>query len=314
MVLENSDVYYTPSFVNQEDNVVIKARFTAANPGRIIHSRIFGSRVGSGVAEGGGGTAINVGGGGSFATNYLSVENTIIYDSIWGIVYFPYGGTNHSIVGNIFYKIKQFNSTEPAPYNTYPVNVYGAVFSEYYLNSFIDTTRNFDLADAQNNDLRCNVSISAGASFGTPGTGTELKHNVYYNSTHNNETIRIDNPILTRSNQTSYSLNTIIKTTGTPPANGTAGDNLYKVTTAGTSAGSPPSYCTSFGCETTDGTMVVTPIHQYYSFYQKLLTSPELVHTPYVRPGPLAPESNFCRGIGLGSRTGFGINNDVAGW
>ncbi|MEK7382711.1 MAG: hypothetical protein AAB262_05430 [Elusimicrobiota bacterium] len=74
---------------------------------------------------------------------------------------------------------------------------------------------------------------------------------------------------------------------------------LYRVTVAGTSAGSPPSYATTLGGTTTDGTMVVQAIRGPYAFKRKLRTvaGGETGVIPYAQAHSSAPENNFCPGI-----------------
>src|SRR3990167_6309835 len=75
---------------------------------------------------------------------------------------------------------------------------------------------------------------------------------------------------------------------------------------------SPPAYCTTPGCFTTDGTMVVQSIRGPYSFKRKLRTvaAGEAVVIPYARVFSQAPEAStpFCPAT-FADRTGIGIDD-----
>ena len=342
-VIENNDIYigtdkytdcsgnYTPSgncsiteyIVNFKD-----ASDTISLPTRIIHNRIWGARptdtnVSGDSANEGGLIALSVGGPGtslpySGADNVL-IQNNLLFDAQQGIVttgYNPAGGTqlnNHSVIGNIMYKFHTYASG----YGTHALIWNYRTANELYLNTIIDSTRTtgsanhswlvHDTSDVDS-DIRCNVIIGSDTQNGT-GSGTQIDYNVYYGTTDSGETHKLGNYTLnTRANSTAYSLGAIIRTTSTPPADGTAGDFLYIVTTAGTSAGSPPSYTTTLGGTTTDGTMVVKAVRGPKSFYRKLRTGAVIAYIPYATVHTSATEYQYCPS-GFASRSGIGIDN-----
>jgi len=146
--------------------------------------------------------------------------------------------------------------------------------------------------------------------------------NVFYDSTpqtYNGTKTDIDKnkSVTTRTNSTAYNLNDIIRTSAvTNCVNGTeSACFLYKVITAGTTAGTAPPYCTSLGCTVTDDKVSLKAIRGPYTFYRKLRTSPELYTIPYARayvsttnPSASAPEAGACPS-NYATRGGIGIND-----
>ena len=332
-VFENNDAYVTSAYYTDctgTFNVVgkcsatrggmdFKSCGTAANPVKVIHNRIWGQRVTDiNVAA----TSTSSGSGGTWSTDlpetnrqcdYHIYQNNIIMNTQYGFLTTRTNPNNNSAVGNLIYDIQDFNQ------NTTPItagesaglSIYYGNQTEYYLNTIIGAKGKWAIfGGVIDLDLRCNVIIDSGAKSGTPGTGSVVDYNTYYGTPDSGEANKLGNYVLnTRANSTAYSLGAIIRTTATPPANGTAGDFLYKVTTAGISAGSTPTYTTTLGGTTTDGTMVVTAIRGPYSFYRKLRTSAELTYIPYARAHSSAPESLFCPSTYAG-RTGIGIGDE----
>jgi hypothetical protein len=184
---------------------------------------------------------------------------------------------------------------------------------EVYLNTIIDTKKENSngwlYANSASHDARCNVVIDGGASSAAAGV---RNFQVYYNSTNGGETNKIDKTVSTRSNNTAYSTGTIIRTGAISGCvNGTeAACFLYKVTLAGSSASSPPTYCATLGCTVTDGSVQLQAIRGPYSFYRRLLTSPERYVIPYATAYSSAPEAYSCPSS-YSSRIGVGINDQL---
>jgi len=328
LVIENNDIFQSATMqttggahIGGEDTLSIKAGASVSNPMKIIQNRIWGARTtdldvccngtyGAGIGinqlpidvvfpEGGYSSS------GSY--QYTLIQNNMIFDSQWGISWYPSGAERTSIIGNTFYNIKAYDSGVAS--NGIVLVSSGA---EIYLNSFVSVTDNSINFDTEaNNDVKCNVFISSADKSGT-ASGTEIAdRNVFYDSTlftFNGTATNTTKTVSTRANSTAYSLNDVIRTTSTPPADGTAGDFLYLVTSAGTSASSPPSYTTTLGATTTDGTMTVKAIRGPVSFYRKLLTTPELVYIPYAAANVAAPDYGACPS-GFASRSSIGIDN-----
>ncbi len=318
-VVENNDIYvsdagrtncsgtFTPTgnCGVMEAPISWKTGGTSGSPGRIIHNRIWNALDSDGTqVQVGDGVAISLSNeAGGTGAQYVLVQNNIILDSEWGIWNY-YGGPDHnSIIGNLIYNIYDRRGIKGDPawgiryYGLSDAGVSGFDDSEIYLNTVIAAEAWLGTdARGTNNDIRCNVAISSGGRDGALGTGTQQDYNAYYGTTDSGETNKIKPPFGTRANSTSYSLNDVIRTTATPPADGTAGDFLYKVTTAGTSAGRAPSYCTTLGCTTTDGSAAMTAIRGPYIGKRKLRTvaGGETFVIPYARVHTSAPEAAAC--------------------
>lgn len=321
-VVENNDLYVDTSYYTDCSGnltvagpcaaaafpLVIKSGGTSANPIRVIHNRIFGSRPSDNAlcCDFGGdqGAAVIINADSPTAdSDYVLFQNNIVFDSQYGIIMGSAGADRDSFIGNIFYGIKKYKTNE----DSVAINLYGIGTGEIYLNTVIDSFSWID-PTGSNNDIRCNVAIDNGAAVGSPGSGTQMDNQVCYGTTGCIGGNTISKTLNTRANSTAYSLDDIIRTTGTPPEDGTAGDFLYKVTSAGTSAGSPPGYCTTLGCTTIDGSMTVKAIRGPYSYYRKLNTSPEQKQIPYERAHTSDLGASSCLS-GFASRTGVGIDN-----
>lgn len=322
VVFENNDIYANPTeqtnggaTATHEMSLSIKSAGTQAGPHRIIHNRMWGSRRSDTnlCCDGGGedGPLINIQSGEDDAKWNLLQDN-IFLESQKAVNFYPPGNNRSSVIGNLFYKIKKYNTGVGSG----PIDPESATdSSEFYLNTIIGSDSDWIGRGMTNGDIRCNVAISSAATSGSSGSGTQMDSDAYYAMTDGGEAHIVSNAVATRANSTIYKLYAVIRTTDTPPANGTAGDFLYLVTTTGTSAGSAPSYCTTLGCTTTDGTMVVKAIRGPYTFYRKLRTSPERYTIPYARayvntakPAESAPEANACPGD-FAKRPGVGIND-----
>ena len=321
-VIENNDCYNSEVSQTQggarikgEGCLSFKQSGTQSGPVLMLHNRIWGSRWFDGAfcCNGASGSAVAFGAGGGVNSDWIFFQNNIVFDSQHGIEHThwssPSSTNRSSVIGNIFYKIKPFLSSQPS--FVWWAGSFGVNTTEHYLNTIIDSDVYADGPFNTNNDFRCNVNISAGTSSESNGSGTQWDYNVYLGTTHNGETNKIDKTLNTRANSTAYT-DQIIRTTATAPADGTSGDFLYKVVSAGTSAASPPAYCTKLNCVTKDGTMAVKAIRGPYKFFKKLRTvsGGEATYIPYARAVNLSvlPEFGFCTDT-FASRTGIGINN-----
>ena len=351
-IYENNDVYkrpelfsncnaatngYTPSnpdsaCVAGESLIDFKQGPAAgsSNTTKVIHNRLWNSRKADQSVcclGGSGGAAINVGTDDDITTDNILFQNNIITDSQRGIAFVTRSDVigqydNHSIVGNLFSNIKQFDSG----ITSYGLNMGGtasAISSEFYLNTFVAATQYWIKVAGANNDLRCNVVIASGEVSGTAGSGTQFDYNVFYGTTpFTTGGKNVNKSLTTRANSKAYTLNQIVRTSSTPTTACVRGTEsacfLYKVIQAGTSSSSAPSYCTTLGCTVTDGGMTVQAIRGPYTFRRKLQTVPggELVAIPYVRPyvnpdnlQSSVPEAYACPSNFAG-RPGIGVNDN----
>jgi hypothetical protein len=189
--------------------------------------------------------------------------------------------------------------------------------SSIYLNTFISTSSTSGWLGLGQNwmnsnfDVRCNVIIDSNPRTGSPGSGTQFDYNAYYGTGDSGENNKINKALNLRANNRSYNLGDIIRTSTNPTTDCTATADsdcfLYKVTASGTSAPTPPGYCTTLGCTTTDGSMTVQAVRGPHSLYRKLKTAPERTIIPYAMAHSSAPESRACDPY-LGSRQGVGVS------
>jgi hypothetical protein len=326
-VVENNDLYITSALYHgdaawSENAIDIKGGGTSANPVRFIHNRMWGHRDTScssscgGLGSAGESIIFHTTSGGT--NSYGLIQNNIIMDGSMCISVPNYSPDHWSIVGNICYDMRG-----PTGGTTRALALESSTSVEVYLNTFISTVNGnsagwLSYGRGQSEDIRCNVAIDSGTidAWGS-GTSTQLDYNVYYNATHGGETNKIDKTLTTRANSTAYSLNQVIRLTSTAPADGTSGDFLYIVTTAGTTAGSPPTYPVTLGASVTDGTAVLKAIRGPYSFRRKLRTvsGGEAVVIPYADTllASALPEYLACPSgsdtNAIGERASIGINN-----
>jgi hypothetical protein len=325
LVIENNDLYHTSASYSGNGNmsgsapVSMKAIGSSASPIRVFHNRIFGLRPQDGSVCGDAGTSAAMAHNAAVGADnaYTLMQNNVVTDGIIGVSYFNNTNRNSSIIGNIFYDIgprgtDAFSET---------IVFQDAYATEMYLNTIIlariGTGGGIITGYNTNMDIRCNVFIDSDDIYTvSPPASAILNNNVFYETTvatFNETASNVSNDINTRANSTAYSLNDIVRTTTTPSEDGTAGDFLYKVTTAGTSAASPPAYCTTPDCQTTDGTMVVRAVRGPYSFKRKLRTvaAGEAVVIPYARVFSQAPEAvtPACPST-YADRTGIGIGDE----
>ncbi len=298
-VLENNDIYYTPSFQGySEDNVVFKMSGTQSGPMRVIHNRVWGTRWGTNTSENGGGLGIFLAGKGNSATDphWVQVQNNIVFDNIYCIGGYPGQGGRNSIIGNICYNHHRFNSHGDG-YSISPL--YIGRDSEIYLNTIIDSDLSFYYGSA-NADIRCNAMISAGQVEGdaASGSGTQVGHNVYYGSANLGEATRVDKALATRANSTAYASGDVMRVTGGCASSSDPACFLYKATATGTSAASAPAPCAALGCTYADGGVAWQAIRGPYVFKRKLRTVPggETMVIPYAVAHAGSFENNFCPG------------------
>ena len=339
-VIENNDFYQTTAMYCDADNTPnVNGDFSAGENGvdikragqsasavmQIIQNRFSGFKKTDGGcgSSGSSGEAIVIheSGGGTAAT-YSLILNNIIFNTGFGIS-FPNGFPNHhSIVGNIFSNLNSVAiASKGIDYdNSDNIEVYLNTFSQIESDGFwLDHKGN-------NQDARCNVVIDGQDTFGTPAASDVTDYQVYYGTTDDSDTNRIDIALFTRANSTAYSLNDVIRLTSSPPADGTSGDFLYRVTTAGTSDSSAPTYPILLGNTVTDGTVVLEAVRGPFSFQSRLRTGEITVILPYVTTGSGAQEADdptgdrdtWCPGAGdtdqIGSRTDIGVDDDTGGW
>jgi len=311
VIAENNDMYYTSAMDGfSEGQIDIKALGTSGNPHRYIQNRFWGSRPGDdGVCciGGGGGHAIAL--IGTPTTNvYHLFQNNIFLNNKRGIVYASGTLTNGSVIGNIFYDHQRFGGGSEL---SQALDVSKANTTEVYLNTIIKSDDTHTVVGGSGSDYRCNVYIDSANGTGSLGSGSQRDYQVYYGTTDSGETNKVTKTLNTRANSTSYSQGAVVRTTATPPANGTAGDFLYMKIDSGTesSGGSAPTWCTTLGCTVTDGDVTWQAIRGPYSFYRKLRTGPEQVYIPYAKAHTSATEIGFCPS-GFASRTGIGIDDD----
>jgi len=316
VVIENNDIYESGSLYvagglsRMKNTISMKSDSTSGNPTKIIQNRIWGVRSSSqsGVNINSDLGACMYGSVGDTDTlgSYYLIQNNICMDAQYGVTCLNGNCDHTSVIGNIFYNLQKFYSSSGSS----AVEGSNLLTSEIYFNTIISVPDEESIhADGTNADIKCNVIIDAVNMKGPKGSGTSVDNNVYYSVSGTKlDSTKIDVTINTRANSTAYSQDDIIRTTATPPADGTAGDFLYKVTVAGTSAGSPPSYTTILGGTNADGTMTVRAIRGPYSFYRKLRTTPEIAYIPYVNRDTAAPEVGNCP-AGYASTADRGIDN-----
>ena len=311
-VVENNDFYTTAAYDSGptescvENGLDWKTGGTLANPAKILHNRIWNFKANDTgcSATGAAGDAIAMNAQVSGDVSYVLIQNNIVLSSYRGITT-PNLGANHlSIIGNLIYNID-------SPFEPGPAMDMGACSDcETNLNTVISAERAAWLDT--NADFRCNVMIDiANAVSGTDSSGAQKDYNVYYNATNSGEINNISKTLNTRTNSTAYFLNAILRSaTNGSCVNGTEeACFLYKVTVAGTSAGSAPSYCTTLGCTQTDGTLQVQAVRGPYVFKRKLRTvaGGETAVIPYARAHSSTPENGYCPST-TSNRPGVGVN------
>ena len=334
-IIENNDMYVPTSLYadcngnlnsagpcsRSEDLIGLKGGGTATNPNQFLHNRLWGPRktdltAGSpGYLAGADGFLLvltNDGdpgpaGGGA---KYTLIQNNIAFDAQLGLGdYWPNVG-NNSIIGNIVYKIKPY-----VVYLSYAFSTNYNSSSEWYLNTVIDVDDWFSFGGATPSDIRCNVMIDSGFGGDFTGSQDQVDYNVFYNSTSFAKPApgtSVQKTPVTRVNSTAYTAGAIMRTTATPPADGTAGDFLWIALNTGISAGSSPTFCTRLNCQTKDNNIWWKAIRGSLVWKRKLLTvsGGETFYIPYARAKNDSdlPEYNHCPS-NFADRAGTGIND-----
>lgn len=335
VVVENNDIYVSKDFYSDcrgnfngtgpcsgsEAVMSLKAGGTSSAPAVYIQNRIWGGRTGDAVLLGsdnvGGGEAVTLSGNPAGQADWVMFRNNIIMDSQYGIAGYWGPGNNNSIIGNLVYRIRQFDTR----WGTNALWMSSKQYSEVYLNSIIDADTWLEITGSSysggtdlENDIRCNVVI-AGRRVGETGVGagTQVGNNAFYGSPSfaRNAPTGPEMTLRTRASSTNYAVGDILAT-GSSDACRSSGDStcyLYKVITPGTTASGSPGYCTQLGCISTDGGVTVQAVRGPYTFYRKLRTGPEQAVIPYARVHTAAPEAYSCP-MTYASRRGVGVNDD----
>lgn len=337
-VIENNDIYvdssqftdchgnYTSTNPNSpcsasEAAASFKSGGTAASPVRFTHNRVWGNRhtdLNVCCAGGTGGQIISLSDGYP-ATNtfssYVLVHDNIIADGQQGVQTPRQGPNHHSIIGNLFYRIKNFYGSGGSS----PLSSLGYWDSnEVYLNTIVNSDNWAIIGSGNGNlEIKCNAAIASGASTGgTPDAGTVVNYNAFIGTpkftTDSSADTNVTRTVTMRSNSMSYSLGSIVQFAPTSAcATGTeTACYLYKAVVAGTSAPAVPTACTSLGCQFGDGGVTWSAVRGPYSYRRKLRTVPggETAVIPYAKAYSSAPENAACD-PNIGTRLGVGISD-----
>ncbi len=316
--IENNDVYIEPSFGYTDCSgnftpsgtcsivkilVSIGSPQPSATPLIVTQNRIWGARRCDTTVScsGGGAGGYGIDGGYDAGGSYTLFQNNIIMDCTGGIgrgAGDP--GTlqeNVSIIGNIIFDTKQFSGNGSLSGISFWRDNGTARENEIYLNTLIGSVGSSDAINVTGDtaDIKCNTLISSGTI--DSGSSFVVDYNAFYDGTlYQTGSNSINPSITTRQNSQGLLEGVIVRTAGFENCSTVFDDScyLYKVTTAGTTAASKPTYCTSANCTTTDGTAVLTSIRGPYQFYRKLQTTPELTVIPYARIYSGAPDATLC--------------------
>lgn len=200
-VIENNDIYVPTSMYTDcdgnyngtgpcsatETQLGTKNGGTSSNPVKIIHNRIWGNRATDMTVccnGGGQGSLVFIGGQGPntdpnrVGAKYTLFQNNVLMDAQFGVGGYWSGVRNNSYIGNIIYKIRQFNSKYPS----LGINSGSGHQSEWYLNTIIDA-HVWDTPSGpyggNDNDVRCNVVVNSGGAS-KPGSGTQIENNAFF--------------------------------------------------------------------------------------------------------------------------------------
>ena len=333
-VIENNDVYNTVftdcngNFTPNGDCAITKGLIAISSgsqsralPLIYIHNRIWGEKwCDTNVScSGSGSSGMAVGGGANGSVGFVLRRNNIITDSGGGFentsLSSADSSTNGSTVGNILYRLLNFNTASNAGVS-FCCSTATKDAHEIYLNTFIDVHGAgwIQGGGITNSDVRCNAIISSQPATGLNGSGTQIDHNVYYDSgAGSGESNRIVNAVSTRQSSHLYNVGEIVRTavaascvTGAETA-----CYLYKVTRTGTSSSTNQSYCASLGCTQTDGSVQLQAIRGPLVFKRKLRTTlgGEPYAIPFARAHQSAPEAGSCP-ASTGARQGIGVSDE----
>lgn len=182
-VVENNDVYNTPAFDEYSEALTVsKAYGSAAKPMKWIGNRMWHNRWGTNTSEGGGGTLLSLADNlSTWATAWTLVQDNIFMDAYDGVSGYRYLKHHISMVGNMFYQIRDFDSRLGEESTAVLVDM--ASNAEMYFNTVVASDRWAHLGyDGTNNDVLGNVAIDAGL-FGSPRPGDAIDYNAYYRAT-----------------------------------------------------------------------------------------------------------------------------------
>jgi len=180
LIIENNDIYATASYYSgsnyscAENAIDLKHGGTPSMLTRVINNRVWGMKWNDtncgGTGAAGEAIVIHEDGGPS---DYVLVQNNIIFDSFYGVTS-PNAGSDHvSIIGNIIFNISDPTGTSVA------IGIDKSDRWEVYLNTIINSGGAF--TTGTNTDLRCNLVINSPAN-GYIGSGTQIAYNAFYNS------------------------------------------------------------------------------------------------------------------------------------
>ncbi len=205
--IENNDLYvspaiysdcngnYTPSNTNSpcaanEAIISLKAGGDYSDPTYIIHNRLWGARNGDGVLLGPVNTGeapgisvsndINSSGTPLYnGADYLLIRDNVIWDMQAGIANW-WGVPDHvSIIGNLFYDIRTFQSS----FTSYAIRLNQISNFEIYFNTLINTKAWFLFGyNVANSDIRCNVILDGGERNGGASGSSVVDNNAFYNT------------------------------------------------------------------------------------------------------------------------------------
>jgi len=335
-VVENNDIYadrsqwtncsgtYTPNNLNSpcsdaEAAISVKAGGTRENPIRVIHNRIWGYRwTDTGVCciAGSEGQMVSLSQESNSAANWVLVQNNILTDGQHGIQSPREGSGNNSIVGNLFYRIKNYRSSSTS--RSSALDTLGHWDNnEVYLNTVVDSDSWALLGSGNTNmDLRCNAVVASGAhKGGTPDSGAVVDNNAFLGTVQvstNGGKNDVVLPIQPRANSAFYRTGTLVRLgdVGACVAGNEAACFLYQAMSDGISGSAAPAACTMLGCEFVDGGVTWKAVRGPYLYKRKLRTvaTGELAVVPYARVHANAAESYACN-EGIGTRPSVGIDD-----
>lgn len=197
-VVENNDIYVDVSQQSDcsgnivaggpcsggESPVYFKSGGILGNPVSVIHNRLWGPRwTDLNLCCGGGSSGAVVGlargteSPQDAGADYVLIQNNVIMDGQLGVHSYPDGPDHISVIGNIFYKIRQYYKNEV----TAAMQLYTATNVEWIFNTVVDSDVWLLLSSsAKSNDIRCNVAIASGSQTGQASFDTTIVDNVAY--------------------------------------------------------------------------------------------------------------------------------------
>lgn len=200
--IENNDVYISNSqftdcrgnytndpnapCANAESQIALKSGGSGPDGVvQIIHNRVWGARVSDiSICCGSGqqGESIHFTAEGPNDPNtgarWSIALNNIVADGQKGIANYWDQTHNNTIMGNLIYNIRQYNSGVPSM----ALETSMMHHTEFYLNTVINSDRWFATAGTTDNDVLCNVVINSGGLSGSVGTRTVVDNNAFYNT------------------------------------------------------------------------------------------------------------------------------------